>query len=78
MRSWLVKCLGLLSAGLALAALFFRGQAHKEKAGRLEERQQVKDKAYEVQQKSSQAHIDGLKKEAQTQTDPVNKDEDYF
>lgn len=74
------KILGFLAMLGAGAALFFRGQAFKEKAGRTADREAVKDKAHEIQAKSTKARHKGEKKLRKNQEQPIDyeKPDDEF
>lgn len=68
------KIFGFIALIASGAALFFRGQAFKAKLGRTEDREKVKDKAHEIQQKSTKARHKGDKKLRENQAKPIDYD----
>lgn len=78
--SFVSKTLGLLAMAASFAALFFRGQMFKSREARVKDREKVKDKAHEIQRKSTKARHEGDKKLRENQAQPVDYDkpDDHF
>lgn len=74
------KFLGFIALAASFAALFFRGQMFKSREARVKDREKVKDKAHEIQRKSTKARREGDKKLRDNQAEPIDyeKPDDEF
>ena len=68
------KILGVLAMVASFAALFFRGQMFKSREARVKDREKVKDKAHDIQRKSTKARHKGDKKLRDNQAQPIDYD----
>lgn len=74
------KIFGFIALVSSFAALLFRGQMFKSQKARVEDREAVKDKARDIQDKSSAIRRTGAKKVKSVRGQPIDyaKSDDEF
>ena len=74
------KIFGFIALCASFTAMFFRGQMFKSREARVKDREAVKDKAREIQDKSSDIRRKGVRKVRSIKDQPIDyeKEDDEF